>query len=111
MNSELTTFCCSQTVKSNILLSQNAGNAISETLDVQNFTGGACPRTPLAGLGLCSWKTATRSTAPRPFQNPGSASVSCSFCSSFLFDVLAPKPKGQGLALGLNLHSIPKLDR
>ena len=27
--------CCSQTVKSNILLSQTAGNAISETLDVQ----------------------------------------------------------------------------
>ena len=34
------TFCCSQTVKSNILLSQNAGNAISETLDVHNFPGG-----------------------------------------------------------------------
>ena len=39
-NSELAQFCCSQTVKSNILLSQNAGNAISETLDVQNFPGG-----------------------------------------------------------------------
>ena len=32
--------CCSQTVKSNVLLSQNAGNAISETLDVQNIPGG-----------------------------------------------------------------------
>ena len=30
----------SQPVKSNILLSQNAGNAISETLDVHNFAGG-----------------------------------------------------------------------
>ena len=29
----------------NILLSQNAGNAISETLDVQNFPGG-CPDPP-----------------------------------------------------------------
>ena len=41
--SELAQFCCSQTVKSNIL--------ISETLDVQNFPGGPCP----------------------PFKNPGSA--------------------------------------
>ena len=31
---------CLQTVKSNVLLSQNAGNAISETLDVQNVRGG-----------------------------------------------------------------------
>ena len=38
--------CCSQTVKSNILLSQNAGNAISETLDVQHFPGGMPPNTP-----------------------------------------------------------------
>ena len=68
------TFCCSQTVKSNILRSQNAGNAISETLDVQNFPGGgACPRTPLAELRLHPRTTATRSTAPPPFQNPGSA--------------------------------------
>ena len=44
-------FCCSQTVKSNILLSQNAGNAMSDrprpTLDVQNFPnwggGGVAP--------------------------------------------------------------------
>ena len=42
-NSELAKFCCWQSVKSNILLSQNAGNAISETLDVQNCLGGACP--------------------------------------------------------------------
>ena len=40
MNSELAKFCCSQTVKSNIFLSQNAGNAISETLNVQNIPGG-----------------------------------------------------------------------
>ena len=39
-NSELAKFCCSQTVKSNILLSPNAGNAISETLDVQHPGGG-----------------------------------------------------------------------
>ena len=44
-HSEKSKFCCAQTVKSNILLSQNA---ISETLDVHNFSGG-CPRTPLAG--------------------------------------------------------------
>ena len=63
-NSELAKFRCSQTVKSNILLSQNAGNAISETLNVQIFPEGACPRTPLAGLGLRPRTTATRSTAP-----------------------------------------------
>ena len=39
-NSELAKYCCSQTVKSNILLSENAGNVISETLDVQHFPGG-----------------------------------------------------------------------
>ena len=40
------TFSCSQTVKSNMLLSQNAGNAISETLDIQNFPGGGMPPDP-----------------------------------------------------------------
>ena len=69
-NSELAQFCCSQTVKSNILLSQNAGNAISETLDVQNFPGGGMtldarppppPPPPQAGLGPRPRTTATRS--------------------------------------------------
>ena len=42
---------CSQTVKPNILLSQNAGNAISETLDVQNFPVGAMPPDPIPWQG------------------------------------------------------------
>ena len=57
---------CLQTVKSNILLSQNAGNAISETLDVHNFRGGGgMPPDPyIAGLGLRPPTTAMRSTSP-----------------------------------------------
>ena len=53
-------FCCSQTVKSSIFLSQNAGNVISETLDGQNFPGGG-------GMRL------TPPPPPPLFQNPGSA--------------------------------------
>ena len=41
--SEKGKFCCAQTVKSNILLSQNAGNAITDTLDVHNVSGGMPP--------------------------------------------------------------------
>ena len=33
-------FCCAQIVKSHILLFQNVGNAISETLDVHNYFPG-----------------------------------------------------------------------
>ena len=42
------TFCCSETVKSNILLSQNAENAISETLESRcsKFSGGGGGHAP-----------------------------------------------------------------
>ena len=66
--------CFSQTVKSNILLSQNAGYAISETLDVQNFPRGPDPPSRARASPLADRYTVNR--PPPPFQNPGSAPVS-----------------------------------
>ena len=61
-----------KTVKANILLSQNAGNAISETLDVQNCPGGMPPHPPSRARASPS-DDCYAVNRPPLFQNPGSA--------------------------------------